>query len=317
MRPLVVLLVAACADPASVKSLPADQLAAHTWGASAVIPGQPMTATLRDLTSPTSIGGIAENTQVVVRVSSQLARDACEYQVFGTCMDVGVPGLDSPTVLLQGGVATNTIDVPPSLPNGSTVFVQAAGQTPRGFSRSSAIIVERRVGCGDGVVGPGEQCDDGNIDIFDGCDAVCLEEHDVQVHTAGIRYGNCVGDACEFKVRFDRRPEVWLTSGPDGSSTWFGVTFGQLTLFGQQELADAYGVISVGPPLESVYGCPDCADQGELFYDFGFQGDATIDPLAVPASFQSFEIIRGAVTDGLRTCVANAYVTPEPTCVPR
>lgn len=56
----------------------------------------------------------------------------------------------------------------------------APGGTPLptifAFDLSGTPIADRVPTCGDGVVDDGEECDDGNHDVFDGCDSQCFLE---------------------------------------------------------------------------------------------------------------------------------------------
>lgn len=42
--------------------------------------------------------------------------------------------------------------------------------------------------CGDGVVGPGEECDDGNLDAGDGCATGCTESFNMEVQPVLLTY---------------------------------------------------------------------------------------------------------------------------------
>src|SRR5512138_941673 len=45
------------------------------------------------------------------------------------------------------------------------------------LSACTAVETSTPPGCGDGVVDPGEECDDGNLASGDGCSATCSVEH--------------------------------------------------------------------------------------------------------------------------------------------
>ena len=53
--------------------------------------------------------------------------------------------------------------------------------------------------CGDGVIKPGEECDDGNVLAEDGCSPECLEE----------LWVTCLGDLCSD----DNAPKATLEYG--------------------------------------------------------------------------------------------------------
>ena len=104
------------------------------------------------------------------------------------------------TVFVVGG--THTDFFPLAGTAGPTTFtgvgMQFAGQTP--FSTHLSAV---RSGCGDGAMGPGEQCDDGGTQGGDGCDAFCQLE---PCHVCSGAPSTCVplddgtpcsdGDAC-------------------------------------------------------------------------------------------------------------------------
>lgn len=321
MRISVLALLAACATAPDAQPLPVDQAAlAYSNGVSAAIPGQLLTSTLYDL-SGSSSNGIPDGTTTAIRVGTQLAYDLCPTQLFGECMDIGFPGVDSAPAILTNGVAVNSIRVPRALADGTTVFVQTAGMTRGGFTRAGG-VTERRVGCGDGVVGVAEQCDDGNINGRDGCDQLCLLEYDNEVIWGGIRYANCVGDECNYLARFEFAPNVFLSTGDyDSANTSSGDNTGQLTLLGQQLLANASGDADAASPLDPTYGCPNCYDQGELYFLVtdrvnGGSMEVVVDPDQVPPALAKANQVRRSVLQALSTCVPNIHVTPHSDCVP-
>jgi cysteine-rich repeat protein len=71
------------------------------------------------------------------------------------------------------------------------VWVQVAARSAAGMPLGAMPPVKRIVGCGDGVIGRGEICDDGGVAPGDGCSALCACEAD------GDRDGVCdMDDGC-------------------------------------------------------------------------------------------------------------------------
>jgi cysteine-rich repeat protein len=139
----------------------------------AVVPGRAMTMTVTGL-HPNELVYIVRSTRVQ-------PAGMCIAPLGGDCLD-----LRAPAVLLTDGVADAagtaelTLTVPTSVPVGAPVALQAVAL--RGLSGVASVaspaldLTTTAAACGDGVVDPGETCDDGNLVSGDGCDAVCVAE---------------------------------------------------------------------------------------------------------------------------------------------
>jgi cysteine-rich repeat protein len=102
------------------------------------------------------------------------------------------------------------------------------------------------LGCGDGTVGPGEQCDDGNTTRWDGCSAECLREQGIGMEAFFIA-GNTGRVGCDFSG--DGRPDnafgraLGMAAGILNTAITNGISNGQFILqLGFIGLRDPLGV---------------------------------------------------------------------------
>ena len=150
------------------------------------VPGQPLTV---------GIEGVPRGTQFGFRVGATALPGQCPARVFNVCVDVGNPGANGTTTVGPTGAAQASVVLPATLQQGALIKVQAAGLTPSGSSGKGP-VVDRRVGCGDGAVRAGEQCDDGGVASGDGCSSLCRCESTVD--TDGDGTTDCQ-DRCPYE----------------------------------------------------------------------------------------------------------------------
>lgn len=309
MRSLLTLLLVGCATDGDVVTMPMDQLPPPTVEVSAVIPGQILT---------TVVQGLPTGTAVTMRAGPNHLPGACDATIYGECMDVGRPAAQASSVV-QRGSAVPGILVPNTLAPGSSVYVQTAGRLPNGVTGVSP-VVERRVGCGDGVLIRGETCDDGNVLNGDGCSELCQTAPTpsaITLLTAGSRYGFCFGQ-CRNELEF-LGSTVTLTRSDYMQTTVTGTNTGTLTRTGLGRVAAAMQALS-GVRLSPVYGCPDCIDQGEFYFDLqqasGLVSSHRLDPLQVPTEWALANSLRADLTQALTDCTSTLDITPSPFCIP-
>ncbi|MEO1230311.1 MAG: Kazal-type serine protease inhibitor family protein [Myxococcota bacterium] len=94
---------------------------------------------------------------------------------------------------------------------------------------------------------------------------------------------------------------------------------GTLTAAGHlvvRQLADAL----VGVSLQTVYGCPDCADGGSAWIELvrgGVRSRHTYGYGVIPPELEVADRIIHDLIGGLRSCTRNLYVEPSSSCQPR
>jgi cysteine-rich repeat protein len=125
----------------------------------------------------------------------------------GTSCGATIPSLDpqlDPAGLKDNGGPTQTIALLPDSPTldaGDNDHCPATDQrgVPRPYGAACDIGAYERTLCGNGILDPGEQCDDGNLNPFDGCTTTCtLCGNGVITPPEQCDDGNLVnGDACE------------------------------------------------------------------------------------------------------------------------
>lgn len=81
---------------------------------------------------------------------------------------------------------------PPQPYDSSWAFQWTVDVGPRGAFQIGKVtrLASGGAYCGDGVVGVGEQCDDGNLDDGDGCAADCTIEHECRLLCSAVPAGN-------------------------------------------------------------------------------------------------------------------------------
>ncbi|MFT4702347.1 MAG: cysteine-rich repeat protein [Bradymonadia bacterium] len=111
--------------------------------------------------------------------------------------------------------------------------------------------------CGDGTVDEGEACDDGNDVEFDGCNALCAFDGCLLTATLDFAIGSFVGDSCEFG--FEDAPNCG--DGEDGAAfpiAFTAPTAGTYTFTTDSDLTDFDTVLTLS---ESCGGSQiDCND---------------------------------------------------------
>ena len=96
----------------------------------------------------------------------------------------GTVSCTAPSMPAAGNTFTLTVNVDAATPNGTvitnTADISAAGVDSNLLNNTSSVNVDVTVPpadvCGDGVVGPTEECDDGNTVDGDCCDSTCVFE---------------------------------------------------------------------------------------------------------------------------------------------
>lgn len=87
--------------------------------------------------------------------------------------------------------------------------------------------------CGNGVLDPGEKCDDGNLATGDGCDAACNESFDLAVGAPLLSYSNITRHVRTPDLNQDGIPDLVVTTyGNNGVYTYLKSASGALTLKG-------------------------------------------------------------------------------------
>ncbi len=307
MRCLFLLIPALVAcTPETVATLPHDDLLAPpALDVSAVLPGRALTAVVTGLTTGTAVS---------MRVSTVYQPGTCASRLYGECLEVGRPSADASAVF-QRGSAVPSLMVPNTLPIGAEVFVQIAGSDPNGVTGKSPAYM-RVVGCGDAQQTRNEACDDGNVEAGDGCSPTCDVEPETELELSGFGLGRCIG-ACRHEVSWTP-PRLNYGAFDDRVGTQIVDNGGRLTLRGERRRMAALLPLD-GVSLLPVYGCPNCFDQGEIYFDLISGGAAQrvrVDPTAVPAVLSDLEDLRIDVSEALATCTLTAEVVPGPACVP-
>ncbi len=128
----------------------------------------------------------------------------------------------------------------------------AAGQTTTyGISITCTPVV-----CGDGLIGQGEECDDGDTDAGDGCDAACVVETD---YLCSGEPSTCVQDICGDGVLSPNEScdDGGLVDG-DGCDATCGVEFGyECDATGAIcTMLPSLGSFAAGDPIPETRGGP-------------------------------------------------------------
>ncbi len=126
-----------------------------------------------------------------------------------------------PYLLAEGTLADGNyviVNSPQDDPVGRTAGLVGFNTIPLHYSQSS-ILCERVPFCGDGILDPGEECDDGNNIDGDGCSANCTNEEPsaCRVTAGGNKDGFTV--PCALNSNGQPDPNSCADHGPD---TWGG-----------------------------------------------------------------------------------------------
>jgi cysteine-rich repeat protein len=112
-------------------------------------------------------------------------------------------------------------------------FVDSAGGTAGKYTLSLTLEAPA---CGDGAVNPGEQCDDGNLQVMDGCDDSCQVEagvshdcstpvtSDVFAATPLAFHGNTLGQVVTNSYQHASDPNCAALSGGGGPEHVYALT---------------------------------------------------------------------------------------------
>src|SRR5438105_901921 len=107
--------------------------------------------------------------------------------------------------------------------------------------------------CGNGILEPGEQCDDGNTQNLDGCDSRCRFEEDLRMNTLAIQFGTdsfCTANVLGVSIgsRAQQGVQTELSAN---------VTAGVLTMgFAALGIADLTGAKAQSFKLRDLRGAP-------------------------------------------------------------
>lgn len=141
-------------------------------------------------------------------------------------------------------------------------------------------------------------------------------------HSFGFCAQDCVADlsivASELDVEgaCDMVELEVCDNGREGNCT---TVRGELTAAGH-DAARAVAAALEGVPLDSVYGCPDCADGGATSLRLRRQGavsEHSYDFRGPPEVLGPANALLDEIIAGMRACTSGRYVVPESGCAPR
>ncbi|MFK7997936.1 MAG: DUF4215 domain-containing protein [Polyangiales bacterium] len=127
-------------------------------------------------------------------------------------------GEDSTCVGSTGTTATETVTFN-YLPGGTNYIVYDAFGTPDDRTSAFALTVECEIAtCGDSMIAGPEQCDDGNADAADGCDALCQIERGYECTEDAAGLSTCVFTCGNSVIDGDDQCDDGNATAGDGCS---------------------------------------------------------------------------------------------------
>ncbi len=133
---------------------------------------------------------------------------------------------------------------------------------------------------------------------------------------AGWSFGMC-GGYCTADLLVEGE-NVVVTGGGWTSEEPLYVNRGILTEKGRRRIGSELARL-VGRPLESVYGCPDCADGGAAYLVLEREGMASRHEMEFgrpPEALAELHGLAMAIIDALESCESDELVTPGDDCQP-
>jgi hypothetical protein len=141
-------------------------------------------------------------------------------------------------------------------------------------------------------------------------------QNDTTLVGAGWSFGMC-GGYCVADLEIEGRDLV-LTGRSNMVEDSLFVNRASLTSVGQARIAAALKDVDVDT-LESVYGCPDCADGGAAYLALASEGAASMHSMnfgGPPEVLTDVHQLSVAIIDDVQTCTASELVSPDPSCEP-
>lgn len=135
-----------------------------------------------------------------------------------------------------------------------------------------------------------------------------------QLARAGWSFGMCAG-TCRADLSLDGDDLILTGSDPAGAPLIESQA--TLTVEGRAALDAALAALG-DTPLETQYGCPDCADGGASYVVLDRGGESTRHDMEFgnpPAELADLTALSGALIDAMRECRSDALVSVGDDCV--